>query len=847
MTESPSIPPPSRTSRLQFAESGPAIDGHGHFGLLYESQAEQFAVALPFVREGLERGERCCYATAESTEREIRDALQRTGIDVDEALESGALSIHDARELYLDDGEFSMEQLFENLEEMATQATDREGFAGLRISAEMAWLQDAAIEVDTFLDYEASVNHVFPETDLVGLCQYNRTDFPPAVIEEVVRTHPVLTVRETITANPYYRDPDEDNSLSSAGRPGHTLDVIDALQRRERGLGVLTDATPRLLQADRQEIAEIAVTTLRDAVQLPVAGLWLYDRDGDELQLEATVGLAPPGVDEVPAQDVDDAPPSEGTDAPPSEGAHAPPSVGDDATSSEGDDATSSEGDRGTSSKGDSDLAAWQDLAWQAYSSDELHTYGRLHEAECATGGPALRSALFVPVGGDGVLCAAAKASGAIDGTVVRVARGVAANTETALGRVDREQQLDERRDELTRYVEATRLLRKSARTVVDTATRSEVESVICEQLTALEDLRFAWIGVRDGDGITPRAWAGGEQGYLSDGPVSGLEASPAVRAAESGEPVVVSSIVDQLDAEEWRTATLSRDFRSAISVPVSYNDISYGVLTIYASRSAFFDDLLQSVITDVGKLLGQAIHLSEQRSALREHSVQELEFAITSSNFPPLQLSRHANCPLTVEGSLSIGGDRTIANVTVEGVSRNRIVDAVDAAVTITDAAFVRETAAGYCLSLTLETPFVDTALAEHGAVLKTVTADPTEARVVVDAPTAVDTHDIVDTIAVRYPDSELVAKRQSDRSLATFPDLQSQLLDQLTDRQLDVLTTAYHAGYFESPREKTGEEVAETLDITAQTFSQHLRRVQGKLVDALLADSSMGNSRRD
>jgi hypothetical protein len=45
-----------------------------------------------------------------------------------------------------------------------------------------------------------------------------------------------------------------------------------------------------------------------------------------------------------------------------------------------------------------------------------------------------------------------------------------------------------------------------------------------------------------------------------------------------------------------------------------------------------------------------------------------------------------------------------------------------------------------------------------------------------------------------------------------------------------VSVSTGAYHAGYFEEPRESTAEEVAEALDITSPTNSTSVRRVLTK-----------------
>lgn len=60
------------------------------------------------------------------------------------------------------------------------------------------------------------------------------------------------------------------------------------------------------------------------------------------------------------------------------------------------------------------------------------------------------------------------------------------------------------------------------------------------------------------------------------------------------------------------------------------------------------------------------------------------------------------------------------------------------------------------------------------------------------------------------------------------------------VTDRQLETLQTAYHSGYFERPRERTGEEVAESPDITRPTFNGHLRSTERKRCAMLFKGSS-------
>lgn len=55
------------------------------------------------------------------------------------------------------------------------------------------------------------------------------------------------------------------------------------------------------------------------------------------------------------------------------------------------------------------------------------------------------------------------------------------------------------------------------------------------------------------------------------------------------------------------------------------------------------------------------------------------------------------------------------------------------------------------------------------------------------------------------------------------------------LTDRQCEVLQTAYEMGYFDYPRGANAGEVAEELGIRPSTFTEHLNAAQSKILDEL------------
>lgn len=83
------------------------------------------------------------------------------------------------------------------------------------------------------------------------------------------------------------------------------------------------------------------------------------------------------------------------------------------------------------------------------------------------------------------------------------------------------------------------------------------------------------------------------------------------------------------------------------------------------------------------------------------------------------------------------------------------------------------------------------------------------------------------VDSIPAKI-DVQIDQVGEYDRGLHTSPSL-------LTDRQLEAVRAALDHGYYEIPREGTIEDVAATLDCAPSTASNHLRKAEARLVEAI------------
>src|SRR5947207_1835648 len=75
-----------------------------HLCSIYESPEERFAVAIPFIQIGLDRGEKCVYIADDGTEPIVRDAMFAGGIDVERAMATHSLVLERKEAAYLRHG-----------------------------------------------------------------------------------------------------------------------------------------------------------------------------------------------------------------------------------------------------------------------------------------------------------------------------------------------------------------------------------------------------------------------------------------------------------------------------------------------------------------------------------------------------------------------------------------------------------------------------------------------------------------------------------------------------------------------------------------------------------------------
>lgn len=485
--------------------------------------------------------------------------------------------------------------------------------------------------------------------------------------------------------------------------------------------------------------------------------------------------------------------------------------------------------------------------AWQTYATGETRFFPDIRESEhLANPETAARSTLLIPLGDHGVFVVSATERGVFGEEKRRLIGLLAATTEAALDRVagradirQRDRELKARAERVDRLEHTLSLVRGTVELLGEASTRPEFETGVCEQLAAPESHAFAWIGYIPPDGYTvaPQTWAGDEEGYL-DAVFLGFENDePAVRAAKTGEIVIVPDVTDELQTSDWARHAADRDIQSVAAVPLTHGETTYGVLSVYATAPDAFDDLVESVLDQLSRTIAYGINAIETSQGVLAEKLTELELEIDTPGTFLNAVADVAGQPVGYREITPQPGDSARVLFALEGASVEDIL-ALDAEFVSVESLTHVEHGDEQLFRATLSGQTVAATLLDCGAIPRRVVATADQTRAVVRLSREIDVRVFLDRVRQQYPATELVSRKDVERTQPEEGGFQSILDEELTARQREVLLTAFESGFFESPRETTGEQLAGLLDLSQPTVTHHLREAQRRLFTALLEE---------
>ena len=455
-----------------------------------------------------------------------------------------------------------------------------------------------------------------------------------------------------------------------------------------------------------------------------------------------------------------------------------------------------------------------------------------------------MRAGLFVPLGTDRLLIAASREVDGFDANTRQLLELLATNAEAALERIGSERELIHRNEQLVALNSLNEVVSEITDAVIDQSTRDGIESTVCEHLADSESYHLAWIGDIDtaSQTVNERTLAGIED-YLdgvtiSVDPDDERSKGPTGRALRTGEIQTVQDIAADSRQDPWRDHMERYGVRSAAAIPIVHEDSAYGVLNVYAERSNAFEGREREMLSHLGEIVGHAIAATERKQALMSDELVELEFQ-SRDMFGVLDDTWELPGTITFDRTISIGDGEFLIYGAATPDAVDSLPDLVDRFpywhdVTLHSDGNPRR------FELRVTNPPVFSAVASVGGYVEDVYIEDGDVSFTIHLAPSVDVRNVIDTVMDEYPEVEMVRRRQITRSDEETYHLQRHLVSSLTDRQRAALDTAFHSGFFEWPRVRSGKEVAESMGVSPPTFHQHLRKAQRKVFEAVYSTSN-------
>lgn len=196
---------PSANAPVRLA--GRTLTHKRHVCAFFNSRGEQNKVVIPFLKEGMERGEKLLRIIDPRLRDEYLAEYGAAGMDVQKAEQNGQLDFRYWHDTYLQAGYFDGDRMLRLVEE-AFQA-NREKYGLTRAVGNMEWALEPVPGVTDILEYETKLNYIAPKYDDVLLCAYDLNRHSASVVMDILRTHPMVIVGGVLQENPLYVPPDE--------------------------------------------------------------------------------------------------------------------------------------------------------------------------------------------------------------------------------------------------------------------------------------------------------------------------------------------------------------------------------------------------------------------------------------------------------------------------------------------------------------------------------------------------------------------------------------------------------------------------------------------------------------
>lgn len=216
---------------------------------MYADVTEKMATVVPFIRGGLNAGDRCLYVAGPVDQDAARTALADAGVDIAAHELRGSLRFPSVED-YMPAG-VTPERAMDHVGKLA-QTAKADGFRGLHAAVSRTCLSLVGYGSEWEVHYETQAIERVGSLGVTLLCMVSQTRLESETYLQTCRLHPWVAFGPDVIPNLYYDPPRSGPpELTSAERADRMLsrlrrlhDAETALRERDRQLGVLVRYLP---------------------------------------------------------------------------------------------------------------------------------------------------------------------------------------------------------------------------------------------------------------------------------------------------------------------------------------------------------------------------------------------------------------------------------------------------------------------------------------------------------------------------------------------------------------------------------------------------------------------------
>jgi hypothetical protein len=187
--------------------AGVNLGRHRHVCAFFDNQDQEDKVIIPFLKEGIDHGERAFCISGPEMRRHLLQKLRLAGIEVENAEKRDQLKIERWGKSIVRSGHFDQGAMLARIEGVLSEGREK-GFELTRFVGRMDWVREYNVGINELVEYERRICQLVEKFNDPIICAYDLSTFNAGALVNILRTHPVAIVGDVVAENPFFDPPE---------------------------------------------------------------------------------------------------------------------------------------------------------------------------------------------------------------------------------------------------------------------------------------------------------------------------------------------------------------------------------------------------------------------------------------------------------------------------------------------------------------------------------------------------------------------------------------------------------------------------------------------------------------